>query len=91
MAYWHWKTPSLNHIADMGDAGSTVDRVTHTVRGVRGTPSATSEAGKIDAARRAAYQTTMAVFRTPECVDRNKPSTDAQPWVQSDGVQSNVG
>lgn len=88
MAYWYWKTPSLNLIADQGDAGSTVDRVTHTVRGVRGTPRAGSEAAKIDGERRTAYQTTMRVFRTPECVDRNKPSSQAQPWVQNDGVRS---
>lgn len=90
MAYWYWKVPSLNRIADLGDANSTVDRVTHTVRGVRGTPAANSAAGKIDAERRAAYQTTMQVFKTPECVDRDKPSSEATPWIQSDALQSNV-
>ena len=33
-------------------------------------------------------ETTMRVFRTPECVDRNKLSSQAQPWVQNDGVRS---
>ena len=80
MGYWYWKAPSLNRMADQGDASATVNQVTHTVRG--GADAA------IDLRRRTAYQTTMRVFRTPECVDRNKPSSQAIPWVQSDGLQS---
>lgn len=91
MAYWYWKVPSLNFIADLGDADATVNRVTHTVRGVRRDPKPGSVAANIDEERRTAYQTTMQVFRTPECVDRNKPSADARPYIQSDYIQSNVG
>ncbi len=80
MGYWYWKTPSLNRLADLGDAAATINMVTHRVRG--GTDAT------IDAGRRTAYQTTMKVFRTPECVDRDKPSSAATPWVQSDGLQS---
>ena len=80
MAYWYWK--KLNPKADIGDADTTVDGITHRVRG--GT-----DAG-IDAGRRTAYHKTMRTFRTPECVDRNKPSSEAQPWLRSEGTQ-NVG
>ncbi|AUX44332.1 uncharacterized protein SOCE26_057960 [Sorangium cellulosum] len=82
MAYWFWK--GLNPTADLGDASATVDRITHRVRG--GTDTA------IDAERRRAYQTTMATFQTTSCLDRNKPSSAAQRWYQSDGfASSNVG
>lgn len=82
MAYWLWK--GLNPRADMGDADATVDRITHRVRG--GTDTA------IDTERRTAYHTTMQTFRTPECVDRNKPSTEAKPWIRSDAfASSNIG
>lgn len=77
MAYWYWK--GLNPRADMGDAGATVDGITHRVRG--GT-----DAG-IDARRRTAYKTTMKTFQTPECVDRDKPSSAAQPYTRSEGTQ----
>lgn len=78
MAYWYWR--GLNTRADQGDANATVDTITHRVRG--GTDPT------IDAGRRTAYQTTMVTFRTPECLDRNKPSSAATPWVQSDGLTS---
>jgi putative chitinase len=86
MGYWYWKELNhnaphiLNTMADQGDANATVNQVTHTVRGGRN--------ADIDARRVTAYQTTMRVFRTPECVDRNKPSSAATPWVQNDGVRS---
>ncbi|KYF49235.1 hypothetical protein BE08_27245 [Sorangium cellulosum] len=74
MAYWYWK--GLNPRADRGDANATVDDITRRVRGGRD--------ATIEGRRRTAYQTTMRVFRTPDCVDRNKPSSEAQPWIQSD-------
>ena len=33
MAYWYWKTPSLNRTADPGDVDSTVNAITRRVRG----------------------------------------------------------
>jgi putative chitinase len=81
MAYWYWKKPrNLSRTADLGDAGSNVDTITHIVRG--GTDAA------IDTRRRTAYLTTKVTFRTAECVDRNKPSSEAQPYVQSDAIPS---
>jgi putative chitinase len=80
MAYWYWKTPSLNRTADEGDANATVDAVTRRVRGGRDTT--------IEAERRTAYATTMVVFQTPECVDRDKPSSEAVPYVQGDAIPS---
>ena len=78
MAYWYWK--GLNRRADLGDASATVNKITHLVRGG-------VDAG-IDARRVAAYHTTMKTFRTPECVDRKKPSIEARPWTRAEGNQS---
>jgi putative chitinase len=80
MAYWYWK--GLNTRADAGDADATVDKITRRVRG--GTDTT------IEARRQTAYHTTMQTFKTPECVDRDKPSSEAQPWLRSEGM-SNVG
>ncbi|WP_156338709.1 glycoside hydrolase family 19 protein [Chondromyces crocatus] len=77
MAYWYWKA-TLNPEADKGDANSTVDEVTRLVRGGRD--------NDINAERRAAYRTTMRTFRTPDCLDRDKPSSAAQRWYQSDEI-----
>ena len=73
----------VNPDADQGDADATVDGITRRVRGGRDT--------KIEGERRTAYRTTMRVFRTPECVDRNKPSSEARPYIQSDVVPSTTG
>lgn len=82
MAYWYWK--GLNPTADQGDAGATVDTITRRVRGGRD--------ANIEQRRRTAYQTTMRVFQTPQCLDRNKPSADARPRYQSDAfAPSNIG
>jgi putative chitinase len=86
MAYWYWKTPSLNRTADQGDTNGTVDAITRRVRG--------GSHPTIDAERRTAYATTMVVFRTPECVDRDKPSSEAVPYTQGDAIpntSANIG
>ena len=86
MAYWYWKTPSLNRTADLGDADTTVNAVTRRVRGGSDTT--------IDAERRTAYATTMVTFRTVDCVDRNKPSIEAVPYVRGDATpntSANIG
>jgi putative chitinase len=69
-AMGYWSSRRMSPMADAGDTDATVDRITRVING--------NARAEVLVERRGFYQTTMAVFRTPECVDRNKPSSAAR-------------
>ena len=73
MAYWTLN--GLNKKADGGDADAVVNSITAVI----------NLHTKSYAERVQHYKVTMKVFQTPQCLDRNKPSSEAKPYVQTDG------